>query len=121
MKQFFFIFLIFQIGFSARAQRAVVAIGDSNGTSEIEWVGQLQRLRSQDSIFNYSISGNTIGFDNRKNEKLNTLRNVDRYLADAISRSPENRLDDIILLIGRMTVKEYIKTALRKLSKICRN
>jgi lysophospholipase L1-like esterase/esterase/lipase len=114
MKQFFFIFLIFQIGFSARAQRAVVAIGDSNGTSEIEWVGQLQRLRSQDSIFNYSISGNTIGFDNRKNEKLNTLRNVDRYLADAISRSPENRLDDIILLIGTNDCKRVYEDSTQK-------
>jgi len=114
MKHSICILLICSLSISGFAQRTIVAIGDSNGTSETEWVGQLQRLRPQDSIFNYSISGNTIGFDNRKNEKLNTLRNIDKYLSDAISRSPEHRIDDIILLIGTNDCKKVYADSTQK-------
>ncbi len=114
MKHLICIILICSLYVSGFAQRAIVAIGDSNGTSETEWVGQLQRLRPQDSIFNYSISGNTIGFDNRQNEKLNTLRNIDRYLSDAISRAPEGHIDDIILLIGTNDCKRVYEDSTQK-------
>ena len=88
------------------AQRTVVTIGDSNGASITGWVNQLKSIRTQDSIFNYSISGNTIGFDNLGHEKLNTLKNITTHLEDAAGRSMTGRIDDIVILLGTNDCKK---------------
>lgn len=88
------------------AQRTIITIGDSNGASKQGWVNQLKSIRTQDSIFNYSISGNTIGFDNNGMEKLNTLKSVTSYLTDASKKSTTRRIDDVIILLGTNDCKK---------------
>lgn len=80
--------------------RVVLAIGDSNGASDDGWVQQLRRLRPQDTIINKSVSGNTIGFDNLGQERLNTFKNIDVYLADALQEAGGRSIDEIILALG---------------------
>jgi len=117
--------LIFICFIQVKAQRVIVAIGDSNGASEIGWVNQLKSMWPQDSIFNYSISGNTIGFDNLENEKLNTLKNIEVYLENAVSRSPLKSINDVVILLGTNDCKtvfndrgEEVLQNLRKLIEI---
>ena len=81
-----------------RTSKKILAIGDSNGAFDYGWVDQLARLRFDDWIYNTAISGNTIGFDNNNNKKLNTLRNVDSYMSDASAQL--NSLDAIIIMLG---------------------
>ena len=88
------------------AQRTIVTIGDSNGANEHGWVNQLKSIRTQDSIFNYSISGNTIGFDNLGHKKLNTLKNITTHLEDAAGRSMTGRIDDVVILLGTNDCKK---------------
>lgn len=91
------------------AQRTIVAIGDSNGANEHGWVNQLKSIRQQDSIFNYSISGNTIGFDNNGNEKLNTIKNVTAFLKDARNKSVTGKIDDVVILLGTNDCKKVFE------------
>jgi len=90
----------------AFSQRTIVAIGDSNGASETGWVVQLKGLRPSDSIFNYSISGNTIGFDNLGKVELNQLKNIEWHLANAKAKSVTKRIDDVIILLGTNDCKK---------------
>lgn len=80
--------------------RVILAIGDSNGASEEGWVHQLQQLRPRDTIINKSVSGNTIGFDNLDQEGLNTLKNIDRYLEEAMQAAGGRAIDDILIALG---------------------
>lgn len=94
------VLLFFGLMNSLFAQRTIVTIGDSNGAAEHGWVNQLKSIRPQDSIFNYSVSGNTIGFDNNGQEKLNTLKNIDQNMSDASGRSAAGAIDDVVILLG---------------------
>ena len=76
----------------------ILAIGDSNGAIEGGWVDQLRAIRIEDSIYSTCISGNTIGFDNLGRQKLNTLRNLDKYMNDADSTL--GGIDRIIIILG---------------------
>ena len=57
IKLVFFLCSWFITTVSVNAQRTIVTIGDSNGANEDGWVNQLKSIRPQDSILNYSISG----------------------------------------------------------------
>jgi len=115
-------FLMVSISAQMLAQRTIVTIGDSNGASDMGWVNKLKSIRTQDSIFNYSISGNTIGFDNLDNEKLNTLKNIHSYIKDASLRSKSGSLDDIIILLGTNDCKKVFENqaeqAIQNLEKL---
>ncbi|EPR69568.1 SGNH/GDSL hydrolase family protein [Cyclobacterium qasimii] len=76
----------------------VLAIGDSNGAKEHGWVDQLKKANFEDFIYNTSISGNTIGFNNNGQEKLNTLLNVDRYMNEADQNL--HGLDKVVIMLG---------------------
>ena len=77
----------------------VVVIGDSNGAADIGWVVQSQQLEPNWQIINRSIPGNTIGFDNLDNPKLNTLRQIDRYLSSAQADAKAD-IDYVIIALG---------------------
>lgn len=83
---------------SGDSPKILVAIGDSNGASEHGWVVQLTELRKDDSILNFSVPGNTIGFDNLGQHRLNTLRNIETYLDSAYSA--HQKVDMFIVLLG---------------------
>ncbi|MDO6437790.1 GDSL-type esterase/lipase family protein [Cyclobacterium sp. 1_MG-2023] len=76
----------------------ILTIGDSNGAIENGWVNQLSKVKFDDFIYNTSISGNTIGFNNNGQEKLNTLLNVDRYMNEADKTL--NGLDKVLIMLG---------------------
>ncbi len=80
--------------------KVLLTIGDSNGAAKDGWVNQLREIRSQDVIFNVSVSGNTLGFDNNGNEKLNTLRNIDRYLLETTGKTGGKPIDVILINLG---------------------
>ncbi len=90
--------------------KKILAIGDSNGEFDFGWVNQLKQLRFEDKIVNTSISGNTIGFDNLGNQKLNTLKNVDSYLEKAIQEI--HGVDVILVMLGTNDCKAIFADSL---------
>lgn len=76
----------------------ILTIGDSNGAAENGWPSQLRKLLPNSTVINKSISGNTIGFDNLGQEKLNTLKNIEKYLEEAKTEWGSNRNFDAILI-----------------------
>ncbi len=82
-----------------KCNRILLTIGDSNGAATNGWVNQLRTIRTQDVIFNVSRSGNTLGFDNLGLESLNTLRNLNRYLAETSDKSGKP-IDVILINLG---------------------
>lgn len=76
----------------------ILTIGDSNAAAEFGWPAQLGKLLPFSTVINKSISGNTIGFDNLEQEKLNTLKNIDRYLDKAYAELSKDRSFDYILI-----------------------
>jgi lysophospholipase L1-like esterase/pimeloyl-ACP methyl ester carboxylesterase len=88
----------------------ILAIGDSNGAAANGWPVQLQKLLPYSTIINTCISGNTIGFDNLGQEKLNTLKNITRYLEDACQQlGPTSQLDYIMIGLGTNDTKAIFK------------
>jgi lysophospholipase L1-like esterase len=88
----------------------ILTIGDSNGAAETGWPNQLKKLFPFSTIINKSISGNTIGFDNLDQEKLNTLKNIDRYLDEAyIGLGQENEFDVILIGLGTNDTKKVFE------------
>lgn len=88
----------------------ILAIGDSNGALKEGWVYQLQKLRSNDTIFNISISGNTIGFNNLGRSSLNTLSSIGSYMDRAYTRL--GSIDIIIIMLGTNDCKAVFKDSL---------
>lgn len=88
----------------------ILAIGDSNGAAADGWPNQLQKLLPYSTIINTCVSGNTIGFDNLGQEKLNTLKNITRYLEDTYRQlGPEGQLDYILIGLGTNDTKAIFK------------
>lgn len=88
----------------------ILTLGDSNGALPVGWVYQLKQLRLNDTIFNISISGNTIGFNNNGRSSLNTLSNIRSHMGNAYSKL--GNIDRIILMIGTNDCKSVFKDSL---------
>ncbi|MEZ6191832.1 MAG: GDSL-type esterase/lipase family protein [Phycisphaerales bacterium] len=83
-------------------------MGDSNAAAEDGWVTQAQRLEPGWLFINRSVPGNTLGFDNLDNPRLNTLRNLDEYLARP--DTPAGRPVDVVLIaLGTNDCKAVFK------------
>ena len=95
--------------------KRILAIGDSNGAAGDGWVEQLKNLQPDNLVFNTSVSGNTIGFDNNGQKSLNTLRNVDRFMNDAVERL--GGLDDIVIMLGTNDCKAVFNDSLKMVPK----
>ena len=93
----------------------ILVIGDSNGAMKEGWVNQLKEEHFPDFIYNTSVSGNTIGFDNLGKEELNTLRQVSRYMDDADKNL--NGLDKIFIMLGTNDCKAVFEDNLKKIPK----
>jgi len=89
----------------------ILTIGDSNGALPFGWVYQLKQIRTNDTIFNISISGNTIGFDNNGRTSLNTLSNIEGYMEKAYAKL--GHIDRIIFMIGTNDCKSVFKDSLQ--------
>ena len=79
-------------------QKKIIAIGDSNGAFDYGWVAQLQKLLPNDEIYNTSVPGNTIGFDNLGQVRLNTLTNLNTYLKKA--QDSLKTVDYVVIMLG---------------------
>ncbi|MEI6141907.1 MAG: GDSL-type esterase/lipase family protein [Mariniphaga sp.] len=89
-----------------RMRLNVLTIGDSNAAAEFGYPYQLSKLLPNSTIINKSISGNTIGFDNLDQPKLNTLTNINRYLEEAYSDlGKDKELDYILIGLGTNDTK----------------
>lgn len=89
----------------------ILTIGDSNAAAENGWPAQLRKLLPFSTVINKSISGNTIGFDNLEQEKLNTLKNIDRYLDEAYSElSTDSMIDCIFIGLGTNDAKQVFES-----------
>jgi acyl-CoA thioesterase I len=77
----------------------ILTIGDSNGTFAYSWPVQIKNLLPDATLINKSISGNTIGFDNNDQVKLNTLKNIDQYLEEAFKELGDGKKFDFILMV----------------------
>ena len=91
----------------AQNPKNILAIGDSNGAFDYGWVNQLQKILPNYKIFNTSISGNTIGFDNLGRPELNTLKNLDSYLKSAINSL--GKIDYVVIMLGTNDAKSVFK------------
>ncbi len=89
--------------FDPNARLTVLVLGDSNAASETGWVRAYERLRGGDVVINRSTPGNTLGFDNLDNPKLNTLKQLDATL-DVVdqeaARSPSRVVDVVLINLG---------------------
>ena len=91
-------------------QLNILTIGDSNGEFDFGWPQQMRKLLPYSNIINKSVSGNTVGFDNLEQVKLNTLKNIKQYLDDAYNQLPEGSdLNYIFLGIGTNDTKTIFK------------
>ena len=89
----------------------ILTIGDSNGAAENGWPAQLRKLLPFSTVVNKSISGNTIGFNNLDQEKLNTLKNIDRYLDEAYAELiTDSAFDYIFIGLGTNDAKKIFET-----------
>ncbi|MGE0016552.1 MAG: SGNH/GDSL hydrolase family protein [Bacteroides sp.] len=91
------LFLLF-CSFSFHEGNRILVLGDSNGAAPQGWVMQLKKLRPEDTFCNLAIYGNTIGFDNLKNDTLNTLKNIDSYLFRAVQQM--GGIDQVLIWLG---------------------
>ncbi len=96
MRQLILIFCI--LTSTLLFSKNIVVIGDSHGALSQGWVHHLSEINKDYSIFNLSISGNTIGFHNNGQDTLNTLHNIESYVERAKSRF--TRIDVVIILLG---------------------
>jgi lysophospholipase L1-like esterase len=87
----------------------ILTIGDSNGAATTGWPEQLKKLLPKSVIVNKSVSGNTIGFDNLGQQKLNTLKNIESYLQDATTTFGSYKIDYILVCIGTNDTKVIFK------------
>ena len=88
----------------------ILIVGDSNGAFEYGWPQQMNKLMPYSRIINTSVAGNTIGFDNLDQPKLNTITNINRYLDDAYNSFGTNgQLDFIFIGIGTNDTKSIFK------------
>ncbi|MFS4418777.1 SGNH/GDSL hydrolase family protein [Maribacter sp. 2307ULW6-5] len=96
-------FSVLQVSCQDADPARILTIGDSNGAAKHGWVVQLKKMMPNDSIYNVSIPGNTIGFDNLDNPKLNTVSNIDGYLAKAEKQM--GGIDHVVILLGTNDAK----------------
>jgi len=88
----------------------ILTLGDSNGALPDGWVYQLKMIMPGDSIFNISISGNTIGFNNLGRTSLNTLTNIGTYMKKAHNQL--GKINAIIIMLGTNDCKAAFKDSI---------
>ena len=96
----------------------ILIIGDSNAAAEFGYPYQLCKLLPYSTIINKSISGNTIGFDNLDQEKLNTLKKIDYDLEETYSfLGKDKELDYILIGLGTNDTKRIFADRQKEVSK----
>lgn len=95
----------------------ILTVGDSNGAAKNGWPNQLKKILPFSTLINQSVPGNTIGFDNLNNPKLNTLRNMKAYLDSAFNvLQPGQQLDYIVFGLGTNDAKKVFNDSIYRVS-----
>lgn len=89
----------------------ILTLGDSNGALPYGWVNHLKLIRTSDTIFNISISGNTIGYNNNGRASLNTLANIRSHMGKAYAAL--GKIDRIIIMLGTNDCKAVFSDSLQ--------
>lgn len=84
---------------------SIMTIGDSNGAAAEGWPYQLSKLFPFAQIINWSLSGNTVGFDNLGNSGLNAIRHQANLIGRTIDSLEGHPLDAIVILLGTNDAK----------------
>ncbi len=119
-------FSVFLISCASRHEKFIVVIGDQNAAVDDSWVSKLKKKMPENRILNFSVPGNTYGFNNLSNEKLNTLHNIEIYLDNALDSSGGRKIDYLFLSLGTndcknifdnelSTVPVYLNDLIRKI------
>ncbi len=95
-----FVILAGMVSCSSDSKEYMVVIGDQNASGEGSWVSHLGAMMPGDRILNFSVPGNTYGFDNLDNEKLNTVHNIDIYLDNALDSVDGRKIDYLFISLG---------------------
>ena len=88
----------------------ILTLGDSNGALPEGWANQLKKIRPNDTIYNISVSGATIGYNNLGRRSLNTLSSIGAYMDKAYDRL--GKIDNIIIMLGTNDCKAVFKDSL---------
>lgn len=88
----------------------ILTLGDSNGALPFGWPNQLREARPNDTIFNISSSGNTIGFINNGRRSLNTLANIGDYMEKAFTGL--GTIDRVVIMLGTNDCKSVFSDSL---------
>lgn len=83
----------------------IVCLGDSNGENLVGWVNNLHFKLPTASILNLCKSGNTFGYFNNGNSKLNQLHNIESDLDQAQIKFQSSPVDFIIIGLGTNDAK----------------
>ncbi len=102
----------------------IIVIGDQNSAGKDSWVRMLENMMPEDRIVNFSPPGNTFGFNNLNNENLNTLKNIDTYLDNALDSVGGHKIDYLIISLGgndcKLTFDKKIQTVPENLDNLIR-
>jgi lysophospholipase L1-like esterase len=112
--------LIPVMAFAQHTQKKIniLTIGDSNGALAYGWPVQIKNLLPDATVVNKSISGNTIGFDNLDQVKLNTLKNIDQYMDDAFKElGADKRFDFIVMDLGTNDTKKVFENRQKEVAE----
>jgi len=88
---------------------SILSIGASNEYAANSWVHKLQAELPHALVTNYSIPGNTVGFDNLNNPTLNTLHNLDSLITLATNKNYRGTYDYILIALGTNDCKAIFK------------
>jgi lysophospholipase L1-like esterase len=88
---------------------SILCIGDSNGEMPEGWPTQLKVQMPKAHITNTCISGNTIGFFSDGTDRLNTLKNLNDYIATFKKQQQKEQPDYIVIQLGTNDTKEVFK------------
>lgn len=93
----------------------ILVLGDTNGVLDKGWVNQLKEKRFSDFIYNTSIVDNTIGFNNKGENRLNTLCQINQYMNEADKAL--NGIHKIFIMLGTEDCKTVFKDSIGLVSK----
>jgi lysophospholipase L1-like esterase len=108
----------YSLGFVKKNKRrmfqtgSVLVVGDSNAANNDKgegWAELLQREVSLMKIHSTAVAGNTIGFDNNSENRLNTLSNITRYMDNAYEKNNKQPLNYIVIGLGTNDCKTIFK------------
>jgi lysophospholipase L1-like esterase len=96
------------------AEGGVLVLGDSNAANDSKnntegWAEYLQRELPFMKIYNFSKPGNTLGFDNNNDKKLNTLANIQQNLDSVFIKNNNKPLHTIVIALGTNDCKVDFK------------